>query len=53
MYIFFLIDRNDKDTVECFLMQAEKLTRSLGVKILWSTGEFFPCLFDLQNVCRM
>ena len=32
-------------------MQAEKLTWSLRVKILWSTGEFFSCLFDLQNVC--
>ena len=40
-------------TVECFLMQAKKLTQSLKIKILWSTGDFFPCLFDLENVCGM
>ena len=26
----------EETTVECFLMQAEKLSRSLRVKILWS-----------------
>ena len=33
-----------------FSMQAEKLTWSLRKKILWSTCEFFSCLFDLQNL---
>ena len=45
--------RCEEIIVDCFLMQAEKLTWSLRVKILWSTGENFPCLFDLQNVCGM
>ena len=45
--------RREEITVDFFSMQAEKLTWSLRVKILWSTGEFFSCLFDLQNICGM
>ena len=43
----------EKIAVECSSMQAEKSTWSLRVKILWLTGEFSSCLFDLQNVCRI
>ena len=42
--LFFCSFRCEEDTAECFSMQTEKLTRSLRVKILWSTGVFF-CLF--------
>ena len=52
--VFFCFSfRCEEITVECFSMQAENLTWSFGVKILWSTDEIFSCLFDLQNVCRM
>ena len=51
--VFYFSFRGKEINVDFFLMQAEKLTWSLRVKILWSTGEFSSCLYDLQNACGM